>query len=147
MKAEFADQNRASTEALKTLISGLSESEFATRVGNGWTVATLLCHMALWDGRVAYTLQTWQKSGQMPSGIPKDATDIINLASRDVFAAMPGSAAADVVVKRAESLDAWLATLDDSFCEQVLAGGAERMLRRSLHRSEHLKQIRESLAK
>ncbi len=145
MKREFGEENRASTKQLETLIAGLHAADYSMPVGNGWTVATLLCHMAMWDGRVFYTLQQWQASGDAPSDIAKDATDLINLASRDVFAGMAGPAAAEVAVRRAETLNAWLETLSDEFCEKVLAAGFERMLRRSLHRTSHLSQIRQAL--
>lgn len=147
MKREFADENRKATESLKTLLADMDEAQFATKVGNGWTISSLLCHLALWDGRVAYTLCEWQRSGQTPSNIPKDATDFINQAARDVFAAVPARAAAELAIRRAESLDAWLETLDDAFCEKVFASGSERMLRRSLHRTSHVAQMREALGK
>jgi hypothetical protein len=145
MKREFCEENRASTEELKALVAGLSEADYQKPVGDGWTVATLLCHLALWDGRAAYTLQSWQTSGKVPSNVPADATDFINQAARDVFTAVPGTAAAKVAVTRAETLNAWLETLNDDFCEQVIAQGFERMLRRSLHRRSHLAQIRTAL--
>jgi len=145
MKREFAEENRASTMELETLIAGLYEGDYGMPVGDGWSVATMFCHLALWDGRVAYTLRAWQASGTVPSNIAKDATDFVNLAARDVFAAVPGRAAAELALTRAKTLDAWLETLDDAFCEQALAAGFERMLRRSLHRRAHLAQIREAL--
>jgi hypothetical protein len=145
MKREFAEENRASTEELKMLVAGLREAVHDHPVGNGWTVATLLCHLALWDGRAAYTLKDWKASGKIPSSVAKDATDAINLAARDIFAEVPARKAVELAVKRAETLDIFLETLDDAFCEQVVAAGFERMLRRSLHRREHLKQMREAL--
>jgi hypothetical protein len=95
--------------------------------------------------RAAYTLKDWKTSGKVPSSVAKDATDAINLAARDIFAELPARKAAELAVKRAETLDAFLESLDDAFCKQVIAAGFERMLRRSLHRREHLKQMREAL--
>jgi hypothetical protein len=145
MRREFAEENRASTEELRTLVAGLREADYGKPVGNGWTVTTLLCHLALWDGRAAYTLQQWQRSGEIPSNVAKDATDFINLAARDVFAVMPGRVAAELAVKRAETLNAWLELLSDAFCKQVVTAGFERMLRRSLHRRAHIAQMRAAL--
>lgn len=145
MKREFAEENQAATAKLKELTGTLDEAEYRKPVGNGWTVTTLLCHMAMWDGRVFYTLKQWQDSGEVPSNIPKGATDLINLASRDVFDGMLGRTAAEIAVRRAETLDTWLETLSDEFCEKVLAAGFERMLRRSLHRTSHLSQIHQAL--
>ena len=145
MKRQFAEENRASTEELKMLVAGLHEAVHDQPVGHGWTVATLLCHLALWDGRVAYTLKEWRATGKLPSNVAKDATDAINLAARDIFAEVPARRAVELAVKRAETLDIFLETLDDAFCEQVIAAGFERMLRRSLHRREHLVEMRKAL--
>jgi hypothetical protein len=131
---------------LKALVAGLREADYGKSAGEGWTVATLLCHLALWDGRVAYTLKHWQASAEIPSNVAKDATDFINLAARDVFAAVPGRAAAELAVTRTENLDALLETLDDTFCEQVVSAGFTRMLRRSLHRRAHLAEMQAALA-
>jgi hypothetical protein len=146
MNRKFAEENRASTEELKMLVAGLRGAGHDQSVGNGWTVATMLCHMAMWDGRVEYALKEWKVTGRVPTNIAADATDFINRAARDVFAAVPGRAAAELAVKKAEELDAFLGKLDDAFCEQVVAAGFERMLRRSLHRRKHLDQMRDALS-
>jgi hypothetical protein len=145
MKAEIAAENRASTEELKALVAAIREANATKPISNGWTPVTLLCHIALWDGRAYYTLAEWKRSGNTPSNIPKDATDMVNLAARDVFAAMPPAIAAEFAVKRAVSLDRFLETLDDAFCERVHAAGYERYLRRSMHRRSHMAQIKSAL--
>jgi hypothetical protein len=145
MKREVIDENRASREELKSLVAGLSDADLAKPVGNGWTVATLLCHVAMWDGRAFYALRQWRNTGEVPATISDDAVNVINLASRDVFGTVHGKAAAELAVRRAESLDAFLETLPDAFCARVRAAGFERMLRRSLHRGEHLEKLKQVL--
>lgn len=145
MNRKFTEENRASTEELKMLVAGLRGAGHNQSVGNGWTVATMLCHLAMLDARVEYALKEWKIAGKVPTNVAADATNFINLAARDVFAAVPGRAAAELAVKKAEALDRFIEKLDDAFCEQVVAAGFERMLRRSLHRTVHLDQMREAL--
>ena len=42
------------------LIACLDEDSFKCDVGSGWTVSTLLCHLAFWDQRALFLLRQWQ---------------------------------------------------------------------------------------
>ncbi len=147
MKTEWAQENREATERLKKFVHALTPPDFDQTVGDGWTVKTLLCHLPLWDGRAYYTLRQWAKSGVVPSNTSADVTDMVNLASRDIFTAIEAHAGAELAIQRAESLDTWLETLDDAFCAKVAAAGFERMLRRGLHRGAHLAQMERTLGR
>ena len=52
----FVEQNRASTNRIRALVARLSDDEMQRRVGQHWTVAIALAHLAFWDRRVLYVL-------------------------------------------------------------------------------------------
>ena len=52
----FVEQNRASTNRIRALVARLSDDEMQQRVGQHWTVAIALAHLAFWDRRVLYAL-------------------------------------------------------------------------------------------
>jgi hypothetical protein len=48
----FIERNRASTDRIRTLATGLTDAEMQQPVGEHWTVAIALAHLAFWDRRV-----------------------------------------------------------------------------------------------
>ena len=48
----FIALNRASTERIRALAARLSDEEMQHPVGEHWTVAIALAHLAFWDRRV-----------------------------------------------------------------------------------------------
>ena len=48
----FIERNRASTNRMRTLVARLSDQELQHPVGEHWTVAITLAHLAFWDRRV-----------------------------------------------------------------------------------------------
>ena len=48
----YIEQNRASTERIRALAARLTDDEMQTKVGEHWTVAIALAHLAWWDRRV-----------------------------------------------------------------------------------------------
>ena len=48
----FVERNRASTDRIRALAARLSDVEMQHPVGEHWTVAIALAHLAFWDRRV-----------------------------------------------------------------------------------------------
>jgi hypothetical protein len=48
----FIELNRASTNRIRALAARLSDEELQHPVGEHWTVAIALAHLAFWDRRV-----------------------------------------------------------------------------------------------
>ena len=142
MNPEYVAENTASRLELQKLIDSLSDAELECPIGSGRTVATLLCHLAFWDQRIAHALKEWQRSGIEPSHISTKTMDSINHAITFLAQAVPGRVAAELALESAEMLDRELEQLDSTFADQVKAAGFERMLRRSVHRHAHLDQMR-----
>ena len=59
----YIDRNRASTGRIRALAARLSDQQMQTPVGEHWTVAIALAHLAFWDRRVMYVLDVTERGG------------------------------------------------------------------------------------
>lgn len=142
----FIQENEAARVELSELIARLDERSFNSAVGSGWTMSTSLCHLAFWDQRVLFLLREWESSGQIEtSRLSSQSVDSINQAVNAVSLAVPGSAAAELALDSALTVDSYLTGISDEVAGQLVSAGLERCLRRSLHRREHLQRMREAL--
>ena len=60
----FVERNRASTERIRALAARLSDEEMQHPVGEHWTVAIALAHLAFWDRRVMEVLGITERGGK-----------------------------------------------------------------------------------
>jgi len=142
----FIQENEAARVELSELIARLDERSFNSAIGSGWTIATTLCHLAFWDQRVLFLLREWESSGQIEtSRLSSQSIDSINQAVNAISQAVPGSAAAELALDCASAVDSYLRGVSDELAGQLVSGGLERYLRRSLHRREHLQRMKEAL--
>ncbi len=133
----FAERNRASTERIRALAARLGDAELARPVGEHWTVAIALAHLAFWDRRVMYVLDKTRESGQV--FIPE--IDIfVNDLSLPLWAAIPPREAARIAIEQAEMLDRQLEQFPPDLLELVYAEN-KRWVERALHRGEHLSEV------
>ncbi len=139
----FLQQNQAATARIRALAGRLSEAELHKPVGEHWTVAITLAHLAFWDLRVLNLLEQTGRAGKL-------VTPQIDVSVNDIalpqWAAIPPRAAAQMAVTAAEELDRRLAELAPGLLEELHTFNA-RWVRRSLHRGEHLDEIDAALAK
>jgi hypothetical protein len=142
----FVEENKASRLELNELIGRLEERSFNIGVGPGWTLSTVLCHLAFWDQRVLFVLKKWKSAGFEPSRLTPLSVDSINQAAATIAQAVPGLAAARLALESAAAVDLQVAETGDELVGQMLSAGFERFLRRSLHRREHLQKIEKALA-
>ena len=137
IEQSFIERNRASTERIRTLAASLTDAEMQQPVGEHWTVAIALAHLAFWDRRVMYVLDMTKREGTL--FIPE--IDIfVNDLSLPLWAAIPPREAARIAIETAEALDRQL----EGFPPTVLAGISaynERWVVRALHRGEHLDEV------
>jgi hypothetical protein len=110
-------------------------------VGEHWTVAISLVHLAFWERRVLALLDAADAAGELVD-IPIDLA--VNDISLPLWAAIPPRAAAELAVVSAEALDRHLAELPAAQVEAIRAR-SERWLDRSLHRDAHLDEIEAAL--
>ena len=133
----FAERNRASTERVRALAARLSDAEMQTPVGEHWTVAIALAHLAFWDRRVMYVLDMTERDGKL--FIPE--IDIfVNDLSLPLWAAIPPREAARIAIETSEALDARLEAFPPALLEEIYAYN-KRWVVRALHRGEHLDEV------
>ena len=133
----YIEQNRASTERIRTLITRLSDEEMQTKVGEHWTVAIALAHLAWWDRRVMYVLDMTEKDNKL--FIPE--IDIfVNDLSLPLWAVIPPRDAARICIETSETLDKWLEEYSPQLLEEIYNYN-KRWVVRALHRNEHLDEV------
>ena len=142
MERPFLAENAAALEQLRDVIDRLSDADLGKPLGEGWTVAAALAHLAFWDRYGLAALQTWQRTGQPPR--TGEAADI-NDGALPIWLALPGREAARLALEAAEAIDRQVAALPDALVEAVTTAARTRLLYRSLHRRDHLEQIARAL--
>lgn len=137
MDRSFVEKNRAATERIRQLASSLSDDQLARPVGEHWTVAIALVHLAFWDRRVLALVEQLERNGQ----INAPSIDLsVNDLSLPIWAAVPPRAALRLALQSADELDRRLAGLSDPHLEALAAGNAF-WVDRARHRTLHLDEI------
>ncbi|HNH06258.1 MAG TPA: hypothetical protein PLF18_16035 [Anaerolineales bacterium] len=133
----YTQLNRASTERIKQLAASLSDEEMQTRVGEHWTVAIALAHLAWWDRRVMYVLDMTVKNGKL---FVPEIDIIVNDLSLPLWAAIPPREAARIAIESSADLDARLEVFPQDLLEEIYNYN-KRWVVRALHRNEHLNEV------
>ena len=137
----FIERNRASTNRIRALATGLSDEKLQHPVGEHWTVAITLAHLAFWDRRVMYVLDMTKREGKV--FIPE--IDIfVNDLSLPLWAAIPPRQAARIALGTAETLDKRLESFPPALLEEIYAYNP-RWVVRAMHRGEHLDEAEAAL--
>ena len=133
----FIERNRASTNRIRALAARLTDADMQHPVGEHWTVAIALAHLAFWDRRVLYVLDMTERDGAL--FIPE--IDIfVNDLSLPLWAAIPPRDAARIAIETAEALDRRLEGFSPALLAEIHAYN-ERWVVRALHRGEHLDEV------
>jgi hypothetical protein len=136
----FNELNRASTRRIRAF-AALSEAELQHPVGEHWTVAIVLAHLAFWDRRVLYVLNITERDGRL--FIPE--IDIfVNDLSLPLWAAIPPREAGRLAIENAEELDRRLENFSPTLLEEIYTYN-KRWVVRALHRNEHLDEAEAAL--
>ncbi|MGH7311335.1 MAG: maleylpyruvate isomerase N-terminal domain-containing protein [Candidatus Rokuibacteriota bacterium] len=148
MNRSFVDQNDAERRRLRSLVARLTDQELACPLPAGWTVASVLGHLAFWDQRILVLLERWQKDGAaaMPQAFNPADVDWINDAAKPLLLALPARRAAELAVSIAEAVDARAAALGEVFLSRNAEAGNPVNLLRAEHRREHLDEIEGALS-
>lgn len=143
MTLPFVQDNNSSRQKLASFVQGLSEADLAQTNAEGWTVSALLVHLAFWDQRMLVLLRRWQKKGV--GDAPVDP-DMINDSLRPIALAMRPQAAVALCLESAEAIDAALEQMSTELYEEIAAAPIHYRFNRSLHRNDHLGEIKRLLA-
>lgn len=138
-------QNRAETRRLETIAGRLDESLWSMSLGGGWTIGTMLCHLAYWDRMTLARLGTFRTHGRLPAVPDQDNIEAINNAVRFVSEGI-AHRGAGLVVKAAHEIDDMVETLSQEELDTLEKSGRDRWFKRFLHRQMHLDRIEKHLA-
>ena len=133
----FIERNRASTNRIRALAARLTDEEMLQPVGEHWTVAIALAHLAFWDRRVMYVLNMTERDGKL--FIP-EIDVFVNDLSLPLWAAIPPREAARIAIETSEALDRRLEGFPPALLEEIYAHH-KRWVVRALHRDEHLDDV------
>src|SRR6266508_6840214 len=129
----FIERNRASTDRIRALVARLSEAEMQHPVGEHWTVAIALAHIAFWDRRVMYVLDMTERDSKL--FIPE--IDIfVNDLSLPLWAAIPPREASRIAIETSATLDKRLEDYSPELLAEIYNYNT-RWVIRALHRGEH----------
>ena len=144
MDRPFVAENAQERERLLSLVARLTDEELSLPLGNGWTIAVALAHLAFWDQRSLFLMRKWKKSGVELSPIDIDLT---NDSLLSLWLALPPRAAANLAVSSAIAIDRELEEASSDLITAIESLGEKFRLYRSIHRKLHLDQIEEILRK
>ncbi len=133
----FVELNRASTARIRALAASLDSTQMQHPVGEHWTVAIALIHLAFWERRVLDGLARTEQAGTL--AFP--AIDfVVNDLSLPFWAAVPPAEAARLAVESAAAVDQRLEDYPPALLEEVYKGN-EYWVIRSRHRNAHLDEV------
>ena len=133
----FIERNRASTNRIRALVERLTDEELQHPVGEHWTVAIALAHLAFWDRRVIDGLDMTERSGKL--SFPEIDVSV-NDVSLPLWAAIPPRQAVRIAIETAEALDQRLENFPPALLEEIYAHNL-RWVVRALHRGGHLDEV------
>jgi hypothetical protein len=139
------ERNREGLERLRRLTS-LSDAELAKDAGDGWTVSTVLGHMAFFDRMLPQRWDIYEKDGAFAEMIPKHF-DLINDAGAADWSAIPPRATVAKCIEAAEKAILRIEALPKRVVAVALETKREALLDRTLHWNPHLHQIESAIGR
>jgi hypothetical protein len=133
----YAELNRAATDRIRALAARLTDAELQHRVGEHWTVAIALAHLAFWDRRSLYVLDKTEREGKLGTF---EIDIVVNDLSLPLWAAIPPREAARLAIEAAEVLDRRLESYPPALLEAVYTFN-KRWVLRAMHRNGHLDEV------
>lgn len=133
----FVELNRAATNRIRALADRLTDQELLAPVGQHWTVAITLAHLAFWDLRVLHLLDLTEQGGKV---ISPEIDVVVNDLSLPLWRAIPPREAARLALETAARLDERLESFPAALLEDIYQHN-KRWVVRALHRGEHLDDV------
>lgn len=138
MDRSFVTENARERQRLSNLVTQLTDEQLSLSMGNDWTIAVALAHLAFWDQRSLILMRKWKTTEVAPSPIDIDVT---NDALLPLWLALPPRAAAKLAISSAEAIDRELEESPSELISAIEKIGEKFRLYRSEHRKLHLDQI------
>jgi hypothetical protein len=143
MDDTYTAENASERARLIRVTAGLSDEDLERPLPNGWSVATTLVHLAFWDQYFLALLKVWEQSGYNPVSADANA---VNEGVRLLAGAIPARAAVQLVRSAAEAIDRRLEGIPPELKSAIEGSGRVWILKRAMHRRQHLDQIERALA-
>ena len=139
----YIASNDAQRKRLSNFVARLTPSDFEKPVGQHWTVAVGLAHLAFWDRCVIDILDRASRQSFRQPEFFLDGEDgeQVNDAALAGWRLIPPAAIAREVLDAAEEVDARIANLPQQIVEIIRAHGSSAILDRGGHRRVHLNEI------
>src|SRR4030042_2960206 len=133
--------NRDSTERMRKIINQISVEEFSINIGSEWTISITLAHLALWDQRVVFVIESAIKNGKLHAPFYDDQlNDILT----PLLKAIPPNEAAGLAIIMAERVDNELEKCPKEILEEMKKVNS-RLVERSIHRNLHVEEIENAI--
>jgi hypothetical protein len=142
----YIAENDRERRRLEALVGTLDDAALSQPMPDGWTVASVLAHLAFWDQRISTLIELLERGVRIPE---ENSIDVvwINAAAKPAQLALAPRRAATLAVETARAIDAAVAAMSDELLAKNAAAGSPITLQRSQHRREHLDEIERALAK
>src|SRR5262249_34907679 len=106
-------------------------------LGDGWTAAAAIAHLAFFDRRASILLDRWTRGDESPSGLD---VDVINDALLTQWLLLPPRAAVVDALTAGEEINAKIAALSEDEVNAIRTAQSIR-LDRAHHRTDHLNEL------
>jgi hypothetical protein len=113
----------------------------------GWTVASVLGHVAFWDQRIIALVEEWRRAGggTPPKDVDGSQVDWINDATKPLLLAVAPRRAAELTLRsRRRRIGCWPSCRKDFLAANGKAGSPVNV-HRAEHRREHIDEIETAL--
>ncbi len=141
-KATLLKENSISQTELINFVNSLSHEQLNQEMSAGWTVLAVFAHLAFWDQRAITLLKKWQEAGISTS---LNDTDVINEVTRPFFRVLDPEQGKQLVLTTAAETDELIASLPETFFNDVMENGKTVHLNRAEHRRMHIQEIKQAL--
>jgi hypothetical protein len=143
MERPFIEANKREFQRLERLVSTLTDQELDRPIGDGWTVAVTLAHLAFWDHRSLVLLRRWRSTGKVDLS-PIDI-EITNESLMPLLRAISPRASASLACSTAERIHRELENYPVGLIADIEAAGERYRLDRWEHWKWHLDRIEEAV--
>lgn len=133
-------ENDSQRARLEALVEG--GVDYKTDLGEGWTIAVALAHLAFWDRRAAGLLHRWDVEGSLPDTVD---VNLLNATLLPEWSVLDPERAARLAIEAAALVDAAVETLDPDKADAIMMIGNQFIVDRGRHRRDHLDQIEQAL--
>jgi hypothetical protein len=142
----YVAENEVEHKRLASLVARLTDQDLARPMPGGWTVASVLGHLAFWDQRIIALVEAWRRAGIPPRMLDEDShVDWINDATKPLLLAVAPRRAAELTLLIAETTDRMVAELPEEFLAANGKAGSPINVRRAEHRRMHIDEIEAAL--